>query len=146
MQTMNPYLKQYKKNQVETATQEEVLILLYDGAIQFLSKAKIGIEQNDNEMVNKNIIACENIINEFIDTLDMENGGSFAQNLKSLYEYFYRTLVKANIKKDIAKIDEVQRHLRNLRETWQKAINIANSQKKAILDDDEFEDQEGREV
>ena len=38
---MNPYLKQYQKNEVETASPEKILILLYDGAIQFLNKEKI---------------------------------------------------------------------------------------------------------
>lgn len=140
MQTVNPYLKQYKKNQVETATPEEVLILLYNGAIQYLNKAKIGIEQNNNEIINKNIMACEKIILEFMNTLDMENGGEVAQNLRRLYDYFYRTLVSANLNKDMAKVDEVLRHLKNLRETWQKAIAIAQSQRTAsLMDESEIE-------
>ena len=44
MNAVNPYLKQYQKNEVETATPEKLLILLYDGAIQFLNKAKISME------------------------------------------------------------------------------------------------------
>ena len=42
---MNPYLKQYQRTEVETATPEKVLILLYDGAIQFLNKAIIAIDE-----------------------------------------------------------------------------------------------------
>lgn len=149
MQTVNPYLKQYKKNQVETATPEEVLILLYNGAIQYLNKAKIGIEQKDNEIVNKNIMACEKIILEFMNTLDMENGGELAANLHRLYDYFYRTLVSANLNKDMAKLDEILRHLKNLRETWQKAIAIAQSQKTSSQFDEEehehFDTLEGEE-
>lgn len=133
MQAANPYLKEYKKNQVQTATPEEILILLYDGAIQFLIKAKAGIESKDNELVNNNILACQKIIREFINTLDMENGGSVAENLRLLYEYFIKTLISANINKDMRKVNEILKHLKNLRETWQKAINIANNEKNANL-------------
>lgn len=135
MQTMNPYVKQYQKNQIETATPEQVLILLYDGAILYLNKAKVGLEQNDLEQWNKNLLGCERIILEFMDTLDMEHGGELAKNLYGLYEYFYNTLVQANMNKNTQKVDEILRHLKGLRETWQKAIAIANAEKKAELID-----------
>lgn len=130
MSTVNPYLKQYQKSSVETATPEQVLILLYDGAIQFLNKSKVNLEQNDIEQFNNNILGCENIILEFMGTLNMEIGGELAERLYHLYEYLYNTLVMANIHKDVKKINEVLKHLTNLRETWKKAIVIANGEKR----------------
>ncbi len=126
---MNPYLKQYQKNEVETASPEKILILLYDGAIQFLNKAKIAMEQKNIPEIHNNIIGCEKIIEEFINTVDEENGGDFAIRIKALYQYFYDTLVQANLKKDESKIDEVLKHLIELRATWKQAIAIANSQR-----------------
>lgn len=128
---MNPYLKQYQKNEVETASPEKILILLYDGAIQFLNKAKIALEQKNIPETHNNIIGCENIILEFINTVDEENGGDFAVRIKALYQYFYNTLVQANMKKDVTKIDEVLHHLIDLRATWKQAIAMANSQRAA---------------
>ena len=129
---MNQYLKQYQKNEVETASPEKILILLYDGAIQFLNKAKIAMDQKNIPEIHNNLIGCENIILEFINTVDVENGGDFAVRIKALYEYFYNTLVQANMKKDVTKIDEVLRHLVELRATWKQAIAMANSQKEAV--------------
>lgn len=129
---MNPYLKQYQKNEVETASPEKILILLYDGAIQFLNKAKIAMEQKNIPEIHNNIMGCESILLEFINTIDLENGGEFAIRLQALYQYFYNTLVQANMKKDVTKIDEVLRHLIDLRATWKQAIAIANSQKAAV--------------
>ncbi|MBR1681674.1 flagellar export chaperone FliS [bacterium] len=129
---MNPYLKQYQKNEVETASPEKILILLYDGAIQFLNKAKIAMEQKNIPEIHNNIIGCENIILEFINTVDEENGGDFAVRIKALYQYFYNTLVQANMKKDVTKIDEVLRHLIELRATWKQAIAMVNSQKSVV--------------
>ena len=143
MNAVNPYLKQYKKNQIETATPEQVLILLYDGAIQYLNKAKLAIEQNDAEACRINLVGCERIILEFMNTLDMEKGENLAKNLYRLYEYMYNTLITANISKNIDKVDEVLRFLISLRETWQKAIVIANSEKKvSLVDADESEEDE----
>lgn len=133
MNTINPYLKEYKKNQVETATPEKILILLYDGAIQYLNRAKVALKQENQSQFFSNLIGCEKIIMEFMNTLDMESGGSLAENLYRLYEYLYNTLVKTGLNKQVSGIDEVLRHLTSLRETWQKAIEIANAEKKANL-------------
>lgn len=146
MNVANPYLKEYKKNQIETATPEEILILLYDGAIQFLNKAKIAIEEKDGAACQKNLFSCEKILIEFMNTLDMERGGDLALNLLALYKYMYDILIKVNLSKDISKIDEVLKHLRGLRETWQKAIVIANEEKGInVLDDNNknFDDNKG---
>jgi hypothetical protein len=68
----------------------------------------------------------------------MELGGSLAQNLYRLYEYLYNLLVKTGGNRKVENIDEVLRHLTSLRETWQKAIEIANSEKSAnLIDEDE---------
>ena len=138
MNVINPYLKQYKKNQIETATPEQILILLYDGAIQYLNRAKVALEQSNNEQFYSNLTGCEKIIEEFMNTLDMELGGKLAENLYRLYEYLYNLLVKTGGNRKVENIDEVLRHLTSLRETWQKAIEIANSEKAAnLIDEDE---------
>lgn len=145
---MNPYLKQYQKNQLETATPEKILIMLYDGAIQFLNIAKNEMlsekTPKDIQKIHNNITGAQKIIAEFQNTLNMEIGGEMAQNLYDLYTYLYNRLIDANIKKDTTILDEVLTHLRELRETWQKAIEIANRERNASLkgSDDEDEDEE----
>lgn len=140
MNTINPYLKQYKKNQIETATPEQVLILLYDGAIQYLNRAKVALEEGNSAQFHNNVVGCEKILLEFMNTLDMNQGGKLAENLYKLYDYYYRTLVNAGISKNVKGIDEVLKHLMGLRETWQKAIDISNAEKDSKLIDDENKD------
>ena len=127
---MNPYLKQYQQNAVTTASPEQILIMLYDGAIQFLNKAKRAMEEHNIEETHNNIMRTERIITEFMNTLDMEIGGEVAKNLYSLYKYLNYRLVQANIKKDISMIDEVLAHLKDLKQTWEEAIRIAAREKK----------------
>ncbi|MBR2069203.1 MAG: flagellar export chaperone FliS [Candidatus Gastranaerophilales bacterium] len=143
---MNQYVKQYQKSSIETASREQILIMLYDGAIQFLNKAKIAMRNHDIEAAHNNLMGAQNIIQEFIDSMDREVAPQLAENLISLYEYFIRRLVQANLKKQVQPIDEVLGYLKNLKATWEKAIIIAQKeeQEKAMgsyknSDDDEDE-------
>lgn len=131
---MNPYLKQYQQTQVQTASPEKILIMLYDGAIQFLNKAKVGIQNKSIEDTHNNIIGAQRILTEFMTTLDMKAGGQMAVNLYNLYEYLYYRLVQANLKKDVAMLDEVLNHLKDLKATWEEAIKIASREKREIMD------------
>lgn len=125
---MNPYLKTYKENSILTASPEQILLMLYDGAISFLNRAKIHMQEKDNEQTNFCIIKAERIIAEFMNTLNFDVGGELANNLYSLYNYLYNRLIEANIKKDSEILDEVLNHLQNLRTTWDEAIKINNKQ------------------
>lgn len=131
---MNPYLKQYQQTQVQTASPEKILIMLYDGAIQFLNKAKIGIQNRNIEETHNNIVGAQRIITEFMNTLDMKSGGQVAVNLFNLYEYLHHRLVQANLKKDAEMIDEVLGHLKELKSTWEEAIKIASRERAQIMD------------
>lgn len=134
MNAYNPYARhaeQYKKHQIETATPEEVLIMLYEGAIRFLNAAKKGLAEKDVEKTHNNLLKAQNIILEFMNSLDMDIGGEIAVNLFRLYEYLHYQLVQANIKKDVALIDEVLDHLRSLKATWEEAIRIARRENAA---------------
>lgn len=140
----NPYLKQYQKTEIETATPEKLLILLYDGAIQFLNKAKIALNQKDVAQLHNNLLGCENILLELMRTLNRDANKDLAQNLYDLYEFLYNTLIEANVKQDEAKINFVLEQLSGLRATWIEAIKIANSEAKMeFYDEDEEETEDG---
>ncbi len=127
---MNQYVKQYQKSSIETASREQILIILYDGAIQFLNKAKIAMANNEIEATHNNLMGAQNIIQEFINSLDREVAPQLAENLTSLYEYFIRRLIHANIKKQVEPIDEVLKYLKSLKATWEKAILLAQQEAK----------------
>lgn len=138
---MNPYLKQYQQTEIKTSSPEKLLIMLYDGAIQFLNKAKIGISNKNIEETHNNIIAAQKIISEFMNSLDLKIGGEVAKNLYSLYEYLNYRLIQANIKKDIDMVDEVLNHLKDLKQTWEQAIKIASREKIEQENADENEEE-----
>ena len=142
---MNQYVKQYQKTTVETASNEKILIMLYDGAIQFLNKAKIALNEKNWEQSHNNLMGAQKIIEEFINTIDKEPNPELAQNLISLYEYFITRLIQANMKHEIAPIDEVLKFLKELKSTWEEAISIAQKERTKLMskvnisDEDEYE-------
>ena len=119
---MNPYLKQYKQTQMETAPKEEILLMLHDGAVRFLNLAKEGFAEKNIEKQHNNIVKVQNIITEFESSLDKKAGGEFAQNLLNLYEFMSNQLFIANVKKDEQALDVVIKHMTSLRDTWREAI------------------------
>lgn len=129
MPPRNPYekyIKQYQTSNITTATPEKLMILLFDGALQFLQKAKIAIAENNIKDRSENIEGARKIIRELMRTIDLENGNNVAKQLFRLYNKMAMNLIKANVQRDSSKIDEVIQDITNIRWGFQKAIDIKN--------------------
>lgn len=125
---MNAYasqFNQYQSNQVATASREQILVMLYDGAIRFVRQAGFAIEDGDRAKKIESIDKAMAIVTEFRNTLDHQIGGEIAANLDALYEYMLRELVKANAQNDVKPLKIVEDLLSELRDTWKQAIEIA---------------------
>ncbi len=120
----NKYIKQYQANNVNTATPEKLMILLFDGAIQFLQKAKTALDEKNYQERSTNIEGARKIIRELMRTIDLENGNDVSKRLFRLYNRMAMNLIKANVQRDSVKIDEVIEDLTNIRWGFQKAIEI----------------------
>ena len=120
----NKYIKQYQTSNITTATPEKLMILLFDGAIQFLQKAKVAIAENKLKERSDNIDGARKIIRELMRTIDLENGNDVSKQLFKLYNRMAMNLIKANVQRNSAKLDEVIEDLTNIRWGFQKAIEI----------------------
>ena len=118
---------QYLRNQILSASPEQILIMLYDGAIRFTHQAISGIEENNLEMMTHGIRRAMAIITEFSNTLNHEIGGAIADNLDALYSFMVRELTLANLHRDKEKLRVVENLLVGLRATWAEAIEINRS-------------------
>ncbi|MDR3088659.1 MAG: flagellar export chaperone FliS [Desulfobulbaceae bacterium] len=115
---------QYLRNQIFTATPEQLLIMLYDGAIRFTRQAISGVEETNLNMMSHGIRRAMAIITEFSNTLNHEVGGAIAENLDALYNFMVRELTLANLHRDAEKLRVVENLLVGLRATWAEAIQI----------------------
>lgn len=120
----NKYIKQYQTSNITTATPEKLMILLFDGAIQFLVKAKTAISENNLKERSTNIENARKIIRELMRTIDLENGNDVSKSLFRLYNRMAMDLIKANVQRNAEKIDVVIEDLTNIRWGFQKAIEI----------------------
>lgn len=123
----------YKKATVETAAPGKLLLMLFDGAIRNIDDAKKAIRGKDINSAHNLIIKTQNIILEFIASLNMEY--EISNNLFNLYEYLYYQLVQANAQKDINKLDEVREFLAEFRNTWEEAMKKAAITTRAKTDE-----------
>lgn len=117
----------YREQMVMTTSPAKLIELLLDKAISVIEDAKVLIDEKNFKGANEKIIRAQDIVMELNLSLDVEGGGDIAKNLRALYNYMYRTLVEANIKKDVKKLDEVKTLLSDLLSTWQEAMKKAGS-------------------
>lgn len=119
----NTAFQQYQSNTVNTASPQELTLMLYNGLIKFLNFSIQGIEEKSIEKANNYILRSQDIIEEFMRTLDMNyeiSNGMFA-----LYDYMNNRLIEANIKKDKTIVEEVRGFAEDMRDTWAQAMKLA---------------------
>lgn len=116
----------YNTNRIMTATPAELTLMLYEGAIKFCNIAIIGVEEKNIEKAHNNIVKVENIIGEFIATLNHKY--PVAQDFENVYNYLMDRLIEANIKKDKEILEEVLGYLREMRDTWKEVMKQVKTQ------------------
>ncbi len=129
---MNNYgAKQYKQMAVKTANRGQILLMLYEAAIQNVKKASICIEKGDLAGKGVAIGKAHDIVNELLNTLDFEVGGDIARNLERLYNFMIEQLVKANMTNTKEPLNAVQKNLETLLDAWKVAV--AEAQKAGAM-------------
>lgn len=119
---MNPYQNVYFQNQVQTASPEQLLVMLYDGAIRFLRQAREAMENGERILKMEKISRTISILTELSNTLDFEKGGEIAENLDGLYWFMIRDLTRANTQNDPEPLNVAEGILSDLRDGWVQAI------------------------
>lgn len=116
----NP-VREYRQVQIQTATQEQLILLMYEHALRAVQTAKTAMPTKKYDTVSNNIIKSQDIITELMVSLKME-AGPIAQNLYRLYDYMNRRLIEANMKKDAKILGEIEKMLADLLDTWEEAF------------------------
>ena len=124
-------LQSYKTISLETAPPGQLVLMLFDGAIKFLERAKLGFGIEDpvemNETVHNNITRAQNIINELNSTLDMDQGGEVAVVLRDLYVYLDNRLFESNIRKELEGVQEVIDRLSTVQAGWSEMLELESA-------------------
>ena len=110
----------YKRQQIMTASPAELTLMLYNGAIRFINESIMALENGDMPKSHNANIKAQNIVREFMVTLDMQY--EISQSWAALYEYIHYRLVQANLKKDREMLTEARGLLTELRDAWHAAM------------------------
>ncbi len=114
------YARQYEQTQVVTSSGVQLVVLLYDGAIQSIEMARLEIQASHVREKARYLGRAIAIVGELNSVLDHEHGGDISRSLRRLYEYILMELVEANTRNDEQRLDGPLRCLTTLREAWRE--------------------------
>lgn len=104
--------------QTARASPVELVLVLTDGLLEELARARGHITGKRFEQKANSINKCVEIINGLSSSLDFDSGGEVVANLARLYEYCAARLHTAGIRLDPAMIDEVSALLSTIKQGW----------------------------
>lgn len=117
---INAYNNVSIESNVIGADPHKLISMLFQGALLEIASAKNGILRKESAAKGKSISRAIAIIGEGLNaSLDKTVGGELAQNLSALYSYMVTRLVDANLKNDLAALDEVTGLLTELKGAWE---------------------------
>lgn len=110
----------YKNQQIMTASPEELTLMLYNGAIRFTNESIMALDQGDMQKAHTANMRAQDIIREFMATLDMSF--ELSKNWLSLYDYIEYSLIQGNVHKDKSMLENARGILVEMRDTWAAAV------------------------
>jgi len=125
MAVSNPY-QAYQENSVLTASPGDLTLMLYNGCLKFLNLAKKAIEEKNITEKNMNLQKAQNIINELMVTLNMDI--EISKQMMALYDFVRIKLIEANVKNDLAALEEAESIMIEFRDTWKEVIKLNRQQ------------------
>lgn len=111
----------YKKTQVQTADQGRLVLMCYDGTINFLRRAQKAHAEKNYVSRNELLTKAQNVLWELINGLNFQ-AGEIAYNLESLYNYMIRRILDSQYTHNVEPVNEVITHLQELEESWKTII------------------------
>jgi flagellar secretion chaperone FliS len=116
---MNPYARPqaYREASVMTASPEQLVVMLYDGAVRFLRQAEGAMLDGTWMAASEKLSRAEAIIDELLATLDMD-AGEIAERLQAIYVFCKTRLIEARLERDPGRVDQIGRLLAGLRDAW----------------------------
>ena len=115
------YAKIEVESAVMSASQHQLVIMLFDGALSALVRARLFLQDGNIPAIGLALSKAINIIENGLKIGLVEgNGDELTQNLIALYAYMVRRLLHANVNNDASAIEEVEILLRNIADGWKE--------------------------
>ena len=109
---------EYQRNDTLGKSQIDLVIKVYDGAINAFKTAKNNYKENEPQKGYEQLEKVRKFITHLYTTLDFKQGGEIAEKLSKLYVFILTQLDVIEATKDLKKIDDNIKILNNLRSGW----------------------------
>ena len=115
-------VNQYLENQYEGMSPNQLILILYKGAIERLALAREGIVENDPQKRGENLGKAIAIISELNSCLrsDMKDEGT--EFLRGLYSSILMELPKVSIDNNMETLDRADRYMKQLMDIWKRDV------------------------
>ncbi len=114
----------YQASAIETASPEQLTLMCYDGALRFIRRARVAAERDDLGRLSESVGRAQAVINELNVTLNMEDGGEIARNLREIYLFVNRHLSVCAMRKDVDGFDRAISMIGGLRDAWAQSMQL----------------------
>ncbi len=126
----------YRKVGVETsvgqANSHDLVDMLFDGLLLAVGSARAAIERDDIKGKCQHIVTAVRILEEGLKgSLNLEQGGTLAANLRDVYSYCVMRLTQANVRNDVQALAEVLRLIEPVAAGWKQIGQNAPAQLQA---------------
>lgn len=111
--------QQYRQNSLETMTQGELLLLVYDELVKRLKLAHIELGRQQYDNFEKAVDRSLEIVRYLSDTLDRRY--PISANLDRLYEFFCYELNRVKAGRNETELERVTRMADELRDSFRQA-------------------------
>ena len=108
----------YRKTEAQTASRENLLLMIYEGGLRFIGQAIEAVESKDHKKKLKYIDKTRLIVMELRNTLNFETGGEIARDLDNLYEYINIRLCEAEAETGQDILIEAEKLLGEVKAGW----------------------------
>lgn len=121
------YAKIGIESAVMSASQQQLVTMLFDGALSALVRARLFLQDGNLEGKGLSLSKAINIIENGLKIgIDETSSDELTQNLLALYAYMVRRLLQANLRNDVSAIEEVENLLRNIADAWKEVAQVPN--------------------
>ncbi len=115
---MDGKLNTYQQVETSTKTQLDLILKVYDGAINSFKDASEHYKKEEFNEGYEQLEKSRKFLTHLYTTLDMDKGGEVAQNLGQMYVYIINQINVAEATKDLKIIDDNISMLNNIRSGW----------------------------
>ena len=120
MQAYHPSSDQYLAQRINSASPEQLVALLLEGAQRFLAQGRQAMGRKDFAAKARSINRTLAIVEELVLRLDQEQGGELAANLARVYDWWSREILAASATKDEGRLDRINRQMGEMRQVWEQ--------------------------